>query len=130
MILYRTYFSSGKPDVIAKKAAYRPMYRCLGELRSLAGPNVPVVALTATGSVETRKIIIKDLCMTDSVFQLVVDPNKTNIKYWVFETGRGRDEICEDFDWLVDLIRRKKRIPQECLYSLEKLTTSLMCLNI
>ena len=30
-----------------------------------------------------------------------------NIKSWVIETGRGRDDICEDFDWLVDLIRRK-----------------------
>ena len=83
------------------------MYGCLGELRSLTGPNVPVVALTATASLETRKMIMKDLCMTDSAYQLVVDPNKMNIKYWVVETGRGRDDICEDFDWLVDLIRRK-----------------------
>ena len=102
-----TYFSSGKPDAVSKKAAYRPMYGCLGELRSLAGPNVPVVALTATASLETRKMIMKDLCMTDSAYQLVVDPNKENIKYWVLETGRGRDDICEEFDWLVDLIRRK-----------------------
>ena len=93
------------------------MYGCLGELRSLAGPNVPVVALTATASLETRKMIMKDLCMADKSFQLVVDPNKTNIKYWVFETGRGREDICDDFDWLVDLIKRKgKETPRMLVF--------------
>ena len=73
------------------------MHECLGEQQSLVGPNVPVEALTATASVETRKMIIKDLCMTDYVLQLL-DSNKINITYWVFETGRGRDDICEDID--------------------------------
>lgn len=85
------------------------MYGCLGELRSLAGPTVPVIALTATASEDTRKMILKDLCMTKSAFQLVVNPNKRNIKYGVFETGRGREDICDDFDWLVNLIRKKGR---------------------
>ena len=51
----------------------------LGEMRSLAGPNVPVVAFTATASLEIRKMIMNDLCMDDKSFQLVIDPNKTNI---------------------------------------------------
>ena len=71
------------------------MYECLGEQQSLVEPNVPVEALIAT--VETWKMIIKDQCMKDYVFQLV-DSNKIHIIYWVFETGRGRDDICEDFD--------------------------------
>ena len=49
----------------------------LGEMRSLVGPYVPVVALTATASLEIRKMIMKDLCMDDKSF--VIDPNKTNI---------------------------------------------------
>ena len=81
------------------------------------GPTVPVAALTATASTETWKMIIKELCMTDSTFQLVVDPNKRNIKYRVFETRRGRDDICDDFDWLVSLIRKKgKDIPRMLVF--------------
>ena len=47
--------------------------------------------------------------MSKSAFQLVVDPNKRNTKYWVFETGCGREDICDDFDWLVNLIRKKEK---------------------
>ena len=75
-------------------------------------------------------MIMKDLCMTDSAYQLVVDPNKMNIKYWVLETGRGRDDICEDFDWLVDLIRGKGKDTPRMLVFFVKLTTSLMYLNL
>ena len=66
---------------------------------------MPVVALTATASKETRSLIMKDLCMNEQTFQLVVDPNKENIKYWVFDTSYSRADICNDFDWLVELLR-------------------------
>ena len=82
------------------------MYGCLGEIRSLVGPKIPVVALTATASTRVAEIILKDLCMTETVFKLTVNPNKENIKYWVFETSRGRGDIGKDFDWLTDMIRR------------------------
>ena len=42
------------------------------------------------------------------VYRLTVDPNKQNIKYWVFETTRFRGDISKDFDWLVDLLRSEK----------------------
>ena len=83
------------------------MYGCLGEIRSLVGPKIPVVALTATASTRVADIILKDLCMTETVFKLTVNPNKENIKYWVFETSRGRGDIGKDFDWLTDMLRRE-----------------------
>lgn len=104
MFLLRTlYFFSGKTSK-SKQTAYRPCYGRLGELRSLAGSAVPVVALTATATKDTRQTIIKDLCM-DNCFELLVDPNKTNIKYWVQEIVD--DNICRNFDWLVTLLRSR-----------------------
>ena len=84
-----------------------PFYGSLGELRSLAGPTVPVVALTATASEQVKEMILSDLGMNDKVFQLWVDPNKNNIKYWVFETTRPRGDIALDFNWLVSLLRKE-----------------------
>ena len=96
---------SGKASK-SKKTAYRPCYGRLGELRSLAGPAVPVVALTATATKETRQTIIKDLCM-DNCFEILVDPNKKNIKYWVQEVTD--DNISRNFEWLVTLLRTRGR---------------------
>ena len=101
------FIYSGKTSEKTKTPAYRPYYGCLGEVRSLAGPKIPVVALTATASSNVTGIILKDLCMTEQVFKLVVDPNKENIKYWMLETTRTRGDIGKDFDWLVDLLRRE-----------------------
>lgn len=95
-------FYSGKPDTVKKKAAYRPSYGKLGELRSLAGPHVPIVALTATASLDTRNMILNDLCMKNS-YQLVIDPDKRNIKYCVVHAKS--DDICHNFEWLINLLR-------------------------
>ena len=100
-------FCSGKSDHKTKQPAYRPFYGQLGELRSLAGPSVPLVALTATASKATRELIMKDLCMNEQTFKLVVDPNKENIKYSVVNTNFSRADIANDFDWLVELLKEK-----------------------
>ena len=92
------FIYSGKTSEKTKTPAYRPYYGCLCEVRSLAGPKIPVVALTATASSNMTGIILKDLCMTEHVFKLVVDPNKENIKYWMLETTRTRG------DWVTGLL--------------------------
>ena len=101
LIFYFLYVFSGKASK-SKKSPYRPCYGRLGELRSLAGPTVPVVALTATATKETRQTIVKDLCM-DNCCEILVDPNKKNIKYWVQEVTD--DSISRNFEWLVTLLR-------------------------
>ena len=63
------YVFSGKTTEKAKTPANRPYYGCLGEIRSLVGPKIPVVALTATASTNVTGIILKDLCMTEQVFK-------------------------------------------------------------
>ena len=130
---------SGKSDPLTKQAAYRPYYGQLGELRSLAGPLVPVVALTATASKETRDLIMKDLCMTESTFKVVVNPNKENIKSCVIDTFHSRADICNDFDWLVKLLKEKgKDTPRMIIFYrkidhisdvYEHLETSLGCFD-
>lgn len=91
------------------RPSYRPFYGCLGDIRSLSGPSVPVIALTAAASSKVKETIMKDLCMGESTFKLSVNPNKPNIKYWVFESQRRRSDITRDFDWLVDLLRKNGR---------------------
>jgi ATP-dependent DNA helicase RecQ len=98
---------SGKAGPGKNALAYRPMYGALGELRSLAGPKIPVIALTATASNHVRNMIKNDLCMNENIFELAINPNKTNIKFWAIETKRSRGDITKDFDWLVDLIRKE-----------------------
>ena len=74
-------------------------------------------ALTATASRETRNLIMKDLCMNEQIFKLVVDPNKANIKYWVINTNYSRADIANDFDWLVELLKDKgKDVPRMIIF--------------
>ena len=65
------YIFSGKSTEKTKTPAYRPYYGCLGEIRSLVGPKIAVVALTATASTNKSGIILKELCMTKQVYKLV-----------------------------------------------------------
>ena len=98
------FLCSGQKSPITKKPAFRPEYGKLGELRSLAGPSIPVIALTATASLETQGIVKNILCMTESE-DVIVSPNKPNIKYVVhaFDT----DDVRANFTWLVQLLREK-----------------------
>ncbi|XP_063417276.1 uncharacterized protein LOC134699791 [Mytilus trossulus] len=72
----------GLPDKKKKKLAYRPCYGRLDEIRSLVGGHVPVVALTATATEETKAVIKKQLCM-DNCSEIMVNPDKKNVTYWV-----------------------------------------------
>ena len=96
-----------------KKPAFRPHYNQLGELRSLVGPHVPVIALTATATQKTKETILKTLCMKDCE-EIIVTPNKTNIKFWVYEM---KSTTSENFDWLVSLLEKKaERTPRMLIF--------------
>ena len=63
------------------RSAFRKWYSCLNELRSLAN-NIPIMALTATATVLTKKMIFNLLEFVDP-FEVVVSPNRNNISYVV-----------------------------------------------
>ncbi|CAG2190513.1 unnamed protein product [Mytilus edulis] len=96
----------GLPDKKKKKLAYRPCYGRLDEIRSLVGGHVPVVALTATATEETKAVIKKQLCM-DNCSEIMVNPDKKNVTYWVHNLPS--DDICTNFRWLVNLLRGYKQ---------------------
>ena len=59
-----------------------------------------MIALTATATQQTREVIIKDLSM-NACTQIIVDPNKMNVKYSV---ENGAKEVCDNFKWLANLL--------------------------
>ena len=63
-----------------------------------------MIALTATASLETQAIIKKSLCMTDSL-DVIISPNKPNIKYTVNSCDTGDVRI--NFAWLIQLLIEK-----------------------
>ena len=99
-ITLQSILCSGKGDKSRKLAPFRPSYGQLGELRSLVEKKVPVIALTATATQQTREIIMKDLSM-ENCTQIIVDPNKKNVKYSV---ENGCKEICDNFKWLLEML--------------------------
>ena len=85
------------------RGAFRGAYGKLGELRSLAGPDVPVVALTATASFETMETIKRDLCF-DACMEVIVSPNKPNIRYHVIDIKCN--DVRYNFQWLAELLEK------------------------
>ena len=74
-------------------------FRNIGELRSLVLKVVNMMALTATASFNTRKIIQDSLCMHD--FSAIVKiPNRLNIKYML----TSKCSYAEAFDTLIESI--------------------------
>ena len=77
----------------------------MAELRSLLHRDVPFVALTATATEETKKTIIKDLCMQHCV-QIIGDPNKLNIRYAVVDIDHAN--LYETFKPIIDDIDERQ----------------------
>ena len=100
------FIYSGKSEGKRKTSSlsgspFRPQYGELGQLRSLIARSIPVVALTATATEETRNIILKDLCMKNAE-QIIINPNKPNVKYSVEVTNEK--DVCNNFRWLLDIL--------------------------
>lgn len=77
----------------------------MAELRSLLHRDVPFVALTATATEETKKTIIKDLCMQHCA-QIIGDPNKPNIRYAVVDIDHAK--LYETFKPIIDDIDERQ----------------------
>ena len=67
---------------------FRPDYRRLGELRSVIGPNVPWVGLTASATVTVQADIVRNLRLTRPLVAKA-SLNRPNLKYCVINrTGK------------------------------------------
>ena len=62
-------------------SGFREEFAHISEARSIVPANTNVIALTATASLHTRKIILDSLCMKSEPFVLTRIPNKLNIFY-------------------------------------------------
>ena len=62
-----------------------------------------MIALTATASFETMEIIKEDLCFSDCL-EIIVSPNKLNIKYDKIDIKN--DDVRENFKWLIQLLEK------------------------
>ena len=62
----------------------------LGEIRSIIPENVHVMALTATATLSTQKIIMKSLSM-ESPAIIYIPPVRNNVMYYVANKPGGID---------------------------------------
>ncbi|XP_063962164.1 uncharacterized protein LOC135155823 [Lytechinus pictus] len=72
--------------------AFRSEYGRLAELRSMVPSQIPVVALTATSTIATRKNILTSLTMTQPAL-ITLSPDRKNIKYSVMDVPES-DTSC------------------------------------
>ena len=70
---------------------FRKEFANLGEVRSIIPPEVKVMALTATATVQTRKAVCKTLGIVN-VAVIAESPNKENIKYVVHHNPETLEE--------------------------------------
>ena len=85
--------------------AFRKDYERLAKLRSLVHRDVPIIALTAIATENTRQTIIKDLCKRDCM-EIIGDPNKPNIRYTVRDVDHGN--LYDVFKSIIDELEEKQ----------------------
>ncbi|XP_052253571.1 uncharacterized protein LOC127859955 [Dreissena polymorpha] len=80
---------------------FRPEFRDLSEIQSVV--DVPLLAITATGTERVREDIVKYLQISDNAFSIAIVPDRPNITLVVKSTGSERYE--EELQWLLDYAR-------------------------
>ncbi|XP_074645852.1 ATP-dependent DNA helicase RecQ-like [Tubulanus polymorphus] len=98
---YEAHTVLGRGDS-SKTEAFRAWFNHIGELRSLS-PGVPVIALTATTSNRTRRLIRRNLCINSNAIEIVDSPDRENVKLSVLKRS-CKDPNSVVFGWLVDWI--------------------------
>ncbi|CAB3978784.1 Hypothetical predicted protein [Paramuricea clavata] len=86
----------------ARKAAFRQAFGNVKDLRSFVGSK-PMLALSATADKSMRQQLCKLLGFKGHK-ELVISPNKENIRFSVMEC----DKTFNCFNWLVDMLKEKK----------------------
>ena len=93
-----------------KYSAFRVWFSRLHELRSLL-PGVMFIALTATATADTRKVIFDVLDMKNPLI-ILESPNKPNISY-VVQYMPKTAKLSDYFIWIVDEVLLFKNIGGE-----------------
>ena len=105
------------------RSAFRKWYSRLNELRSLAN-NIPIMALTATATVSTKKMIFNLLEFVDP-FDVVVSPNRNNISY-VVQKMEGASILDHFYCILSDLRKKGENAMSTIIYCQTILQCSLL----
>ncbi|XP_062586322.1 putative ATP-dependent DNA helicase Q1 [Saccostrea cucullata] len=110
---FHTIATWGEDQTGLKKQAFRKWFSHIGELRSLF-PKASVVALSATSTVKIQKRVAKELSLGPNTVQIVMSPNKSNIKYSAFKIP---SDIEIAMSWMVDGIKQLLiEFPKTLLY--------------
>ena len=80
-----------------RENAFREWYRRLRELRALFRSGIPILCLTATATLQTKKKISKTLCLAN-VKVIELNRDRPEIKYVVQKVS---DEADKTFSWLL-----------------------------
>lgn len=83
-------FSTFRGQSSQQFAAFRESYGRIAELRSIIPRNVPLIALTATASLQVREEIVESLGMCAPIM-ILESPEKLNIRYSHVETSFRED---------------------------------------
>jgi len=76
----------------------------IGELRSFLSEGIPMIALTASSKMSTRRKIIDILAMKNCL-EIIANPDRRNIKLHV---KKIKDDITSNFSWLAELLKEKR----------------------
>ena len=95
------YLYRGMNEKKRRENAFREWYRRLGELRALFPSGVPILCLTATATLQTRKKISKTLFLAN-VKVIELNPDRPEIRYVVQKVS---DEADETFSWVIKSLK-------------------------
>ena len=90
--------------------SFRHEFNNISEARSIIPHNVDLIALTATASRATRKVVQDSLCMSNCAV-IVKPPNKLNIKY----TVRSKPDLTVLVRSIVNGVVSKKETSEKCI---------------
>lgn len=91
------------------KETFRKWFNDIGELRSLY-PRSSVLALSATCAIKIRKRVMKVLHLADNFKEIVISPNKTNIRISVAKVSNTVETAMH---WLIEgLSELKEKFPR------------------
>lgn len=110
---FHTIATWGDDSESQGKETFRKWFNDVGELRSLY-PRSSVLALSATCTIKIRKRVMKVLHLADNFKEIVISPNKTNIRISVAKVSNTVETAMH---WLIEgLSELKEKFPRTIIY--------------